>query len=179
MTSFVREPLSIPPGETVCWSGAPRRGLILRSSDWLAVPFSLLWGGFAIFWETMVFANPAPFFFKLWGVPFVCVGLYMIVGRFFWDANVRSRTRYVVTDRAAYIEVRGFHGSVRRYTGSALDDVRVERKREGSGTLRFGADERFWGPWGGGPLSPIALNAFEAISDVDAAYHAVRGAGHG
>jgi len=177
MTSFVREPLPIPPDETVRWSGAPPRGLMLRSSDWFAVPLSLLWGGFAIFWETIVIAGRAPFFFGLWGVPFVCIGLYMIVGRFFWEANVRSRTRYAVTDRAAYIEVRGFRGSVRRYTGSALDDVRVERKPDGSGTLRFGPDARPWGQWGGS-MSQAPANAFEAIRDVGAAYDAVRAAEH-
>ena len=178
MTSFVPDTLPIPPGETVRWTGAPPPGLLLRSSDWFAIPFSLLWGGFAIVWETLVVAGGAPFLFRLWGVPFVCIGLYMIVGRFFWDANVRARTRYAVTDRAAYVVVSGFRGFLRRYAGSALDDVRVERKPDGTGTLRFGSDGGFWNQrsW---PVMPAPQNAFEAIRDVDGAYAAVRAAAHG
>jgi hypothetical protein len=178
MTSFVREPLPIPSDETVRWTGEPPSGLLWRSTDWILVPFSLMWGGFALFWESMVISAGAPLVMKLWGVPFVCVGLYLIVGRFFWDANLRARTRYAVTDRAAYIVVTGFRGVVRRYSGSGLDDVGIERKDDGSGTIRFGPDPRTTRQ---GPRSAsfVPQNAFESIRDVDHAYDAVRAAAGG
>jgi hypothetical protein len=178
MTPFVREPLPVPADETVRWTGEPPTGLLWRASDWVMLPFSLMWGGFALFWESMVISAGAPLVMMLFGVPFVCLGVYLIVGRFFWDANVRARTRYAVTDRAAYIVVDGFRGAVRRYAGSALNDVRVERKDDGSGTLRFGA----------GALASYGMrtttsllpqNAFESIRDVDHAYDAVRAAARG
>ena len=87
----------LDPSERLLWSGQPKQGLRLQASDAMMIPFSLMWGGFAIVWEAMalgIFATHTPnpqhpheqifaWIFPLWGVPFVIVGLYMIFGRFF------------------------------------------------------------------------------------------------
>src|SRR5205809_7881260 len=92
-------------GERLLWSGQPRRGFRLRSSDAFVIPFSLLWCGFAIFWETSVITKGAPFLFRLWGIPFVLVGLYIVFGRFIVDARTRERTFYGITSRELFLNI--------------------------------------------------------------------------
>src|ERR1043165_109328 len=82
----------LQPGEQLLWTGRPKGGVLFRKSDIFVIPFSILWGGFAIFWEIM--AASGPFFFWLWGIPFVIVGLYLMIGRFFYDAKKREATVY-------------------------------------------------------------------------------------
>ena len=55
-------------GEMLLWSAQPRQGLLLHAADKSLIPFSLIWGGFALFWEYEVISTGAPFLFVLFGI---------------------------------------------------------------------------------------------------------------
>ncbi len=84
---------------TLLWTGNPAQGLRFRAADLGLVPFSFLWFGFAIFWEYSAVSGGTPLFFRLWGVPFLLVGLYISLGRFFVDARTYERTRLTASRR--------------------------------------------------------------------------------
>jgi hypothetical protein len=134
--SVVAQQLSA--GERIVWSGQPHSGVRLRGQDTFLIPFSLLWGGFAIFWEASVFRTNAPFFFKLWGVPFVLVGLYIIFGRFLVDARCRSQTFYGITTERIIIVSGLFSRQIKSLNLRALTDVSLTERADGSGTITFG-----------------------------------------
>jgi hypothetical protein len=136
-------------GERILWSGTPAQGLLLTGRDWLLIPFSLIWCGFAVFWETTVAATQAPIFFQLWGIPFVLIGLYFVAGRFLVDAWLRSQTFYAVTNERVLIARIGPFG---KFTAMSLDrmpDASLSERPDGRGTIRFGQQRPFWGNRGG------------------------------
>ena len=84
------EPL-LRPGEQLRWTGRPDPKVRFGAADVFLVPFSLLWAGFAIVWETMAITGGSSPFFALWGFPFVLLGLYIVFGRFIIK-NAANRT---------------------------------------------------------------------------------------
>jgi hypothetical protein len=126
-------------GEKIAWFGRPGQGIILGGRDLILIPFSLMWGGFAIVWEVMEFRNThTPFFFKLWGVPFILVGLYLIFGRFIFDAYLRRRIDYAVTNRRILISGPKPFASLTMLNLNQLPELRLKEGRNGRGTIYFG-----------------------------------------
>jgi len=130
-------------GEIIYWSGQPNPAVIFHKEDALLIPFSLLWGGFAIFWEAGVTGfwgasdHHAPSFFMLWGIPFIVIGQYLIWGRFIYDAWLKRRTHYAVTNRRVIVLQCAFS---RKLVSAYLDSLPMVTKDgvDGSpGTLQF------------------------------------------
>ena len=129
---------SLSSGEKLVWTGKPRGGVVFRGSDILLIPFSLFWAGFALFWEKGVIANGGPFFFKLWGIPFVLVGIYMTAGRFFVDARKRANTFYGITSDRIIIKSGVFRPEIKSLNIKTLSDITINQKADNSGTITFG-----------------------------------------
>jgi hypothetical protein len=106
--------------------------------DAFLIPFSMVWCGFAIFWETAAARSDVPFFVLIWGGLFVAIGVYVVVGRFLVRAISLRRTRYVVTDRRLVV-TNGLRG--RRTESHYLDSLpppMIRERDDRSGTLSFG-----------------------------------------
>lgn len=125
-------------GERLLWSGKPRAGVRLVAADTVMIPFSLLWGGFALYWEYTVIDQGAPLLFALFGVPFVLLGLHLIVGRFLWDAYRRSRTYYGLTNRRILVLSAARTRRLRSLGLGSLPEVNLSERGDGSGTVWFG-----------------------------------------
>lgn len=130
--------------EYIVWTGHPDPAVVFGPQDLLLVPFSVLWAGFAVFWELGVVSSGAPLFFRLWGVPFVLIGAYITVGRFFVKRWTASRSTYVLTNRRA-VAVLPRKTVELRMPGPA---VTVRRSRNGThATVGFGSSISGRGGW--------------------------------
>src|SRR2546428_1189705 len=121
-------------GESLLWSSRPRTGVRLQAADVAMIPISLLWGGFAIYWETLVIRSHAPLFMMLFGLPFVGIGLFMILGRFFLDAARRASTLYGVTNNRVFI-VTGRGKMVASYPLAQIPGITTTEGRDGFGSV--------------------------------------------
>jgi len=168
-------------GESFVWAGQPEPSVIFHKEDAYLIPFSFLWGGFAIFWEGSVAGlwgvrdNHHQWTFGiLWGIPFVLIGQYIIWGRFLYAGWLKGRTHYAVTNRRVIVVQEGWK---RQMASAYLDSLPTLIKEGGSrgiGTLRFGPPyltsprNRAWNSlaMGGAPV-------FVDIEDVDSVYKLV------
>jgi hypothetical protein len=166
-------------GERIAWRGQSGRGLVLTRRDLFLIPFSLLWCGFAIFWTVGATSIGAPGFFTLWGSMFICVGLYVVAGRFAVDAWIRSRTFYALTDQRILI---ARAAPFRKFTAinlAQLAEIDLVERANGRGTIRFGNEEPAWGfgrrgGWGSWSPSLDPTPQFLAIDDVRRVYDLVQ-----
>lgn len=173
----------LDPRERLIWAGIPKQGVYFQSSDIVMVPLSLLWGGFAIFWEFMAVtgqksnSGPAGHLFPLFGLPFVIIGLYMIFGRFFYDAKRRSKTFYGLTDQRAII-ITGLLGhSIKSLNLATLSDVNLSEKSDMTGTITFGQDNNLAGIFSGNGFPGGQRNMvpkFELIENAKDVYNKLR-----
>ena len=143
----------LEPMERILWSGQPKQGIIFRGSDALLFPFSLLWGGFAFFWEYSALTKGAPLFFALFGIPFVVIGAYLIVGRFYVEAKQREKTYYGVTSERVLIVSGVLQQKIKSLTLRTLSDVSLTESRDGTGSISFGSSFPF-AAWFGGMAWP-------------------------
>jgi hypothetical protein len=127
----------ILPKEEILWSAQPTPKLF-TGADFFLVPFSVLWGGFAIFWEDNVLSQGAPVLFSLWGIPFVLIGLYFIFGRFIYKNYKKKHTYYLVTNQRVIVLTNTRTKKVNAAFIRQVPAINKSGRQGGVGTIRFG-----------------------------------------
>lgn len=129
--------------EILLWTGKPKQGIVFRKTDLLMIPFSLVWGGFSFFWQYSIILTEAPFFFKLFGIPFVLIGLYLIFGRFILDLIRRKNTTYGITEHKIIIKFGTFKESINLLGLKNLNVNIINEKPDRSGSIILNSKNEF------------------------------------
>jgi hypothetical protein len=126
------------PGETLLWSGLPIQGCYFQQGDWFFTLFAFFWTGFASFWQYCVLRTPNSLPSLFIGIPFILIGLYIMIGRFFVDTYERSSTRYGLTPKRVLI-VRGKRNlRISSHILKDLDEISLRPETNDRGTIIFG-----------------------------------------
>ena len=133
-------------GEKLLWAGRPAQGIVLTRQDGYLIPFGVL----------LVAA----------GLRFIPMVIYIvIVGRLLANLWYRSRLIYGVTDRRAIILSGMRRRSVQSIYLSSLITLKLEERRNRSGTIYFGEDHPTPSYWHGAHYGPYGPE-FGQVDDI-------------
>lgn len=163
--------------EIMIWAGIPNRGIILRWADALLIPFSFSFLGIAIFIEFSYFTEGEDLSIVIFGALLVLLGLYLTIGRFYYDAARRKKTIYGLTKNRIIIKYGVFNQSIISLTIKKLRNVTLNEKPDGSGTIILGSESRFDSLMRGTGFPPGLFTnpvpAIEMISDASNVYRQI------
>ncbi|MEW6411426.1 MAG: hypothetical protein AB1483_03015 [Candidatus Zixiibacteriota bacterium] len=165
------------PGERILWTGHPRGGLVFRGSDIPFTLFGIIWLSFVLTaaFNALTFEEiPIPVLVVL--VPFLAIGLYIVLFRFLHDAWRRSRTYYSLTDRRVIIVTGWFKLEVMSLSLRTLPGMSLSEKSDGSGTIQLGTSRSGFGwpssmYWPG--TSSRIVPSLELVQDVRSVYNQI------
>jgi len=134
-TAFLRPDLE--PNESVVWEGPPQTSTLIRPHE----RPQYLNGSVLVVFGCAMLAMRIPTFFACWAL---YLGFYCITGWRFWDAFVRSRTWYTLTNKLACIgKDFGLFIPVRSYVPINWLPLEVLPENLGS-TVVFTRSQRSW-----------------------------------
>lgn len=122
--------------EKLLWADKPLRGIKFRLSDIFITFFSLFWLGFSIFWTYM--AMEGSIIFAFFGIPFILVGVYLFIGRYFIDAISRKNTVYALTNKRIIVKSGIVSKTYKSIFLDSLPSFTYSEKPDGSGDISFG-----------------------------------------
>lgn len=137
--------------EELLWTGQPEITQHFTGADIFLVPFSLMWGGFAFFWEAMVLAEipkGIPIAFPLFGTPFVIIGIYFIFGRFVYKKAKKRNTFYAVTNKRVLTLTKMFGRNLKAAFIDKIPSINKSIRSNGIGSIRFGNTSFFASMYG-------------------------------
>src|ERR1700683_2864858 len=121
--------------EKLLWAGRPPLGVRFCWLDLFYIPLTTVWFAGIVVGVAIAIVAGVPFvnfLYLLAVVPFVIVGAYFTVGRFFHDAKARARTYYVVTSERVIIISGIFRRRTKSFYLDRLDKVTLRERRDGS-----------------------------------------------
>jgi hypothetical protein len=177
-------------GEEILWTGQPDPSVLFTQEDIFLVPFSLLWGGFAICIAGLVvytaFRHPENVHYSnyswiAWPILsiFIAFGLYMIFGRFIYKRYKKRHTYYAVTNKRVLVLTEVRRSDLRAVRFCGIPVLNKDIRSSGTGNIVFGRKLPFGMAYDNtgmelfGRRYPNPALAFYDIKDADHVYKLV------
>lgn len=154
--------------ETILWQGRPETGLRLKPKALTTSAFGVFFLGFALFWTYMAGSAGGSGIFPMFGLPFIAIGLWLVLGTHVYDMYRRARTHYTLTSKRAFIATNVLSRKLDYYI--VLPTTPVSFHPDPPASIYFAKEERQNGD--GVTLEDVG---FERIDDGAHVYELIRG----
>ena len=130
-------------GESILWCDKPYKIFVFTVADIFTTLFGIVWLGFSVFWFLGAFfatqgqTDPMAKIFPFFGVPFICVGLYLLFFRHIVSALTRKRIIYALTDKRAIIVHTGKRQYLQEFKYANISNIQLESKKDDVGSINF------------------------------------------
>lgn len=131
----------LDPDEKIVWQGQPDAKFRLRGRNIALSLFGIVFLGSSLAFMVVAVAStsaqggPMGLMFLLFGLPFVLVGLYLVVGIHWADMAGRRKTHYTLTNKHAFIATALFVKRLKSYPIGA--DTALELRPGSPGSVMF------------------------------------------
>jgi hypothetical protein len=129
------------PEESLIWTGRPSQGIKFNSYDLFYIPFSFIWASFALSNIFSTISQPINLFSLLFELIFLGLGVYITIGRFFFDALKRRYTYYAITSKSILIKSGIFFKEIDTLDIGSTYNINLKEKSNKSGTIIFGPED--------------------------------------
>ncbi len=128
-------------GEALTWAGFPAKGRFSRGS-WFFFAFGIPWTAFVLFWEGGVLMSASGItrvVMAVFGLPFVAIGVFMLLAPFKAMRTGRDLVYGATPDRLLIVRTGGTP-AVRSYGPADLAEIRTQEDKGGLWDVYFAVD---------------------------------------
>ena len=170
--------------EALLWVGQSSTHKLFTRFDLFLIPFSIFWCGLAIYWEysallVIIRQSHGPGLFSpLFGLLFVLIGIYLMVGRFFYKNYQKQNTFYALTNQRVLISKTAKKNLQTQWIHE-ISTIHKSVDSAGIGTLIFGNIPMFGSFYGNTGLDFLAsqynndVMALYDIPNAEEVYHQI------
>jgi hypothetical protein len=158
----------LDPDEEILWAGQPDTSVHFSKNDYFLVPLSILVFGLGLMWATTI---------TVFGWIFVVVGVYALLGRFYWKVRRKKINYYAITEKRI-VRLADKKGKAQPFR--EIRGIRMSPGSRGRGSIRFSDKPAYVSVYQNSGMEWISLVgapdeiAFHDIQDVQAVHAMVR-----
>jgi len=160
-------------GEELIWTDKAGTGIRFVLRDIILIPFGIIFFVGSLIWESIVLLGMPVLYkiaFSLIGIPFILMGFYLLIGRFWIDSKRRGKTFYGITQKRLIIKVIKHPAIVEVFNITTLSAMEINEKPDGSGTIKLDSDPPYYSAWKTGYTYRKTAWAIESVQNIRSIY---------
>ena len=129
--------------EAILWCDKPKKLFVFTMSEVFTTLFGIVWLAFSMFWVISAYFatsgtdDAVARIFTLFGLPFVLIGLYLVIFRHIFSVISRRKTIYALTSKRAVIVHTGRREYMQEFKYKDISNIRIKSDENDLGSIIF------------------------------------------